>query len=467
MAKDKIRGNDLLKLGVPHGRTITMVLDIFQKNFKKDKKEKKLALLTEVMQAPEKYSNDAIFGSFVNELLEPQQYRREISLRSEELDYAIYGAENIEKGARSQMEIATKLPVAVGAALMADAHHGYGLPIGGVLATENAVIPYGVGVDIGCRMCMTIYNMPENYIDRHRSNLKQYLMEYTEFGTGNGFSKPMDDPIFDRPEFDEIKVVRYNKDKAYKQIGSSGSGNHFVEFGEVEITDPNNEWGLEIGKYLGILSHSGSRALGANIAKHYTQLAMSLCRLPNQAKHLAWLDLNSEAGQEYWLAMNLAGDYASACHHQIHKKLAKALGEKPVAQIENHHNFAWKERLANGKEVIVHRKGATPAKKGELGIIPGSMVAPGYIVRGKGNAASLNSASHGAGRVMSRSKARETNSKKELRQMLKKHEVNLIGGGLDEAPMAYKDIEKVMQAQKDLVEVVGKFQPKIVRMDNA
>ncbi|UZR95675.1 RtcB family protein [Chondrinema litorale] len=467
MAKDKIRGNDLLKLGVPHGRTITMVLDIFQKNFKKDKKEKKLALLSEVMRAPEKYSDDAVFGSFVTELLEPQVYRREIALRSEQLDYAIYGAENIEKGARSQIEIATKLPVAVGAALMADAHHGYGLPIGGVLATENAVIPYGVGVDIGCRMCMTIYNMPENYLERHRSNLKQYLMDHTEFGTGNGFSKPMDDPIFDRPEFDEIKVVRYNKDKAYKQIGSSGSGNHFVEFGEVEITDADNEWGIETGKYLGILSHSGSRALGANIAKHYTQLAMSLCRLPNQAKHLAWLDLNSEAGQEYWLAMNLAGDYASACHHQIHKKLAKALGEKPVAQIENHHNFAWKEKLANGKEVIVHRKGATPAKKGELGIIPGSMVAPGYIVRGKGNAASLNSASHGAGRVMSRSKARETNSKKELRQILKKHEVNLIGGGLDEAPMAYKDIEKVMQAQRDLVDVVGKFQPKIVRMDNA
>ena len=138
--------------------------------------------------------------------------------------------------------------------------------------------------------------------------------------------------------------------------------------------------------------------------------------------------------------MNLAGDYASACHHQIHRRLSKALGEKPLAMVENHHNFAWKEKLSNGEEVIVHRKGATPASKDTLGIIPGSMTAAGFIVRGKGEASSLNSASHGAGRQMSRSKAKQSLTQSAVNKYLKEKGVSLIGGGLDEAPMAYKNI---------------------------
>jgi tRNA-splicing ligase RtcB len=237
-----------------------------------------------------------------------------------------------------------------------------------------------------------------------------------------------------------------------------------VEFGVVDLTDAENEFGLPAGKYLAVLSHSGSRGLGANIARHYTKVAMDGCRLPKEARHLAWLDLDTEAGQEYWLAMNLAGDYASACHHQIHARLAQALGEAPLATVENHHNFAWKERDAAGNEVIVHRKGATPAGRGVLGIIPGSMTAPGFIVRGKGEEASLNSASHGAGRTMSRKKAKEQLSAREVKQHLKQAGVELIGSGLDEAPMAYKDIHTVMSAQQSLVEVVGSFTPKVVRM---
>jgi tRNA-splicing ligase RtcB len=162
--------------------------------------------------------------------------------------------------------------------------------------------------------------------------------------------------------------------------------------------------------------------------------------------------------------MNLAGDYASACHHDIHKRIAKALGARPLATVENHHNFAWKEMI-NGQELIVHRKGATPAQKNVLGIIPGSMTAPGFIVKGKGNELSLNSASHGAGRVMSRSKAKQNITQSELKKVLKDHGVTLLGAGLDEAPMAYKDINKVMAQQTELVEVVGTFLPKIVRMD--
>src|SRR5690606_15517392 len=123
---------------------------------------------------------------------------------------------------------------------------------------------------------------------------------------------------------------------------------------------------------------------------------------------------NTEDGQEYWLAMNLAGDYASACHHQIHERMAASLGERPLAMVENHHNFAWKEQDSEGRELIIHRKGATPAGKGVLGIIPGSMTSPGFIVRGKGEQLALNSASHGAGRLMSRTRAKATLSKREV-----------------------------------------------------
>ena len=138
---------------------------------------------------------------------------------------------------------------------------------------------------------------------------------------------------------------------------------------------------------------------------------------------------------------------------------------KPIKIIENHHNFAWKEQDVEGNEIIVHRKGATPASKGTLGIIPGSMTAPGYIVRGLGNEGSLNSASHGAGRKHSRRASKDKFTKSDMKHMLHMNDVSLIGGGVDEAPMAYKDIRKVMQSQQELVEVLGTFTPKIVRMD--
>ena len=189
-------------------------------------------------------------------------------------------------------------------------------------------------------------------------------------------------------------------------------------------------------------------------------------RLPGEANNLAWLDLNQQEGIEYWIAMNLAGDYASACHHIIHAKIAKQLGRRPIKMVENHHNFAWKEKH-EGKEVIVHRKGATPAAKNVLGIIPGSMTADGFIVKGKGEETSVYSASLGAGRKMSRSAALKSITHDVLKDELKKYGVKLMGGGLDEAPFAYKDINVVMQSQKALVDVVGKFTPKIVKMDGA
>jgi len=457
----KLTGTDLKNVGFPEGKAIGIALTIIENEYASLAKEQQLELLKEVLTTPEAFVKEEKLSSLIQELQKPVDTT--IALKEQAHAYSIYGAEAIEQGALDQMSTAMKLPVTVAGALMPDAHQGYGLPIGGVLATNNAVIPYGVGVDIGCRMCLTLYDLPVTMLDKKKDELKKMLINNTQFGTAV-FKHPKDHEIFQRAEFGDIKVVKDLKDRAWKQIGSSGGGNHFVEFGVVEILSAVNEYNVMPGKYLALLSHSGSRGMGAAIAAHYTKVAMATCKLPQEAKHLAWLDLNTEAGQEYWLAMNLAGDYASACHHQIHERMAIGLRTNPLAMIENHHNFAWKEKDAQGNEVIVHRKGATPAGKGVLGIIPGSMATPGFIVRGKGMASSINSASHGAGRTMSRTKAKETIAPSIVNQFLKDAGVELIGSGLDEAPMAYKNIHEVMDAQKELVEVLGSFMPKIVRM---
>lgn len=465
MAKLKLRGKDLRKLGYPESPAIGLAIGLLQQHYKHEEKSVVLELMKRLLHAPEVYLEDPILGKIAESLRPAKTDIAEwIALNEEPDDYQVFGLEQIEAGAHAQMQTAMRLPITAAGALMADAHQGYGLPIGGVLATENAVIPYGVGVDIGCRMCLSLYDLPTNYLTREARTLEAHLRDQTRFGL-DAFADPMDDPVFERDEFRSIPVVKGLKSRAIQQIGSSGSGNHFVEFGLVRITDPHNSLGVLPGEYLGLLSHSGSRGLGANIARHYTKLAMEQCPLPKEAKHLAWLSLDSENGQEYWAAMNLAGDYASACHDHIHVRMARALGAEVLARVENHHNFAWKEQLPDGREVIVHRKGATPAQKGVLGIIPGSMTEPGFIVAGKGANSSLQSASHGAGRVMSRTKAKNSITRHELKQLLEEKSVTLIGGGLDEAPIAYKDIQMVMQAQTELVDIVGTFQPRIVRMD--
>ncbi|MCC9136956.1 RtcB family protein [Pontibacter silvestris] len=463
MASAKLTAKDLLTLGFPSGKPVTIALQLIDTYYTDLARNHQIELLQDVLTAPEQYKLQATLGPLAQAIL-TQKSSGPIELKPGKQKFAIYGGENIEGGALHQMELAMRLPIAQAGALMPDAHQGYGLPIGGVLATHNVAIPYGVGVDIGCRMCMSIYDIHTGFIDKNQDKLKKMLLDNTRFGH-TSFKRPMNHPVMDRPEFSELPIVREMKDRAYQQLGTSGGGNHFVEFGTVEIHDVNNDHDLPKGKYLAILSHSGSRRLGANIAGYYTKVAMDACQLPPDAKHLAWLDLDTEAGQEYWLAMNLAGDYASACHHQIHERLANKLTEQPMAVIENHHNFAWKEKDATGKEVIVHRKGATPAGKGVMGIIPGSMATPGFIVRGKGEAASINSASHGAGRLMSRTEAKKTLSLPQVRKYLQKAGVDVLGSGLDEAPMVYKDINKVMASQQDLVEVVGTFHPKIVRMN--
>lgn len=393
-----------------------------------------------------------------------KQERSNFALKEEIADFPVYGIEHIEVGALAQMKTAIQLPIAVAGALMPDAHQGYGLPIGGVLATTaNTIIPFAVGVDIGCRMCLSIFNLPSSLIDSENDRLKSLLLDHTNFGIGGTIKTHFDTSLFDSKDWNATKIIRGLKDKAYAQLGTSGTGNHFVEWGELTLEGGALE-GIPAGSYLALLSHSGSRGFGGSIADHYSRIAMTKTKLPGEAKHLAWLDLDKDEGQEYWIAMNLVGEYASANHHEIHNKIAKAINLVPLTRIENHHNFAWKEKLANGTEVMVHRKGATPAGKGVMGIIPGSMSTPGFVVRGKGNATSINSASHGAGRLMSRSAAFKTIDKVLVAENLVNKKITLMGSDLDEAPMVYKDIHAVMAAQTDLVEVLAMFQPRIVRM---
>ena len=225
---------------------------------------------------------------------------------------------------------------------------------------------------------------------------------------------------------------------------------------------------LPAGEYVALLSHSGSRGTGAAVCDHYSKLAMAAhTALPKEVKHLAWLSLQSGEGQEYWAAMELMGHYAAANHALIHRHLVERLRVEVLLDVENHHNFAWKEKhviAGVAREVVVHRKGATPAGLGVLGVIPGSMASPGFLVRGKGDPESLHSASHGAGRVMSRTKAMETFEWSKVNRTLKERGVFLMSAGLDEVPMVYKDIHQVMAAQTDLVEVLGRFDPKLVKM---
>ena len=459
MKKLKLEGKELRAIGFPEGPVISVTMQTMARQFPFHSRDEALALLRQVLENPQEYLSDPALGPIAGKLLPAEETTdATVSLNQRGISFNIFGQEQIEEGALHQMYQAARLPVSVAGALMPDAHSGYGLPIGGVLATENAVIPYGVGVDIGCRMCLSLFDIDPRELDNRVSFFSREIGEATLFGSGAQFQQAADHELMDDPLFQELPLLKRLHGRAWKQLGTSGSGNHFVEFGVVEIAEQDAVLGVEAGKYVGLLSHSGSRALGANIANHYTKIAISKRRLPQEAKNLAWLDMQEEEGIEYWKAMNLAGDYASACHHIIHDKIARQLGRTALRRVENHHNFAWKENW-EGREVIVHRKGATPAAAGVLGVIPGSMTAPGYIVKGKGEAAAVNSAAHGAGRRMSRSKALASITDKQMKEELQRRGVTLLGGGLDEAPFAYKNIDEVMKHQRQLVEVVGKFIP--------
>ena len=427
-----------------------------------------LALLDQVRESPGNYLDDPLFVELAREVMRrSKQPLAGEQPREQPLDYRIWGAEQIEKWARAQMEIAMRLPVAVAGALMPDAHAGYGLPIGGVLATDESVIPFAVGVDIACRMRLSIYEAPPDILSQRRQELQQALISQTRFGMSAAWERAgrPQHAMLDDPAWESTRLLKSLKSRAQEQLGTSGTGNHFVEWGILRLPADAPDLGLKAGEYLALLSHSGSRGVGFKIANAYTEVASRLHpRLHQSLRHLAWLPLQSEAGQEYWLSMELAGRFAEANHAVIHQRVAGAVGLKEMASIENHHNFAWRETLPDGSEAIIHRKGATPAGAGVMGIIPGSMGDAGYLVRGKGLGDALNSASHGAGRKMSRRGALQSISKSARDAYLRERGIILLGGGIDESPQAYKDIEQVINAQDDLIEIVGKFVPRIVRM---
>ena len=458
-----MKSSELAKLGVPSGEAMRMAGLAIRQVMQRGVKKKNVAKTVRgVVASPEAHLEHKDFGELAAFLIAEQE-RNSIAIAEFEpqasVPFRVWG-DDIDPNAIEQMRNASTLPVAVRGAVMPDAHVGYGLPIGGVLAAHNAVIPYAVGVDIACRMKLTVMDMPVEMLKAEPDRLEKVLQSETHFGL-KAFSKRRNHDVMDA-DWSITPMIKNLKDKAWAQLGTSGGGNHFVEYGELLVEDA--ELGLPAGRYLALLSHSGSRGAGATIATHYSKVAAEIqSHLPKQLRALAWLDLDSAEGQEYWAAMQLMGDYASANHACIHYHVVKALGTRSLLTIENHHNFAWIE-IHDGEALIVHRKGATPADEGTLGVIPGSMATPAYVVKGKGNSASLHSASHGAGRRFSRRQAKESFTWSQARKYLEEQDVTLLSAGLDEVPMAYKDINAVMAAQTDLVEVVARFDPKLVRM---
>ena len=461
-----MKKRDLEKLGL-HGDQVQKTATVIATQAKNlgIKKAQLKSDLQSVASDPASYLNHEVYGQLAAEI---EQYNQapegKHPARSDyelsDVKFKVWGSELVDNHTLEQMEHACLLPVSRYGALMPDAHVGYGLPIGGVLAVKDAVIPYAVGVDIACRVMISVFDYPIKELHRNRQPLERILERNTRFGIGSYWEKERDHSVMDQDWSFSGRVANL-KDLAWRQLGTSGSGNHFVEFGELHLQEEFR--GVPKGSYTALVSHSGSRGPGAKIANHYSRLAQSLHpRLPKKLKNLAWLDLAGE-GAEYWQAMELMGEYASANHHIIHQSIAKELSQSVLLQVENHHNFAWKESHF-GEEVVVHRKGATPAAKGMPGYIPGTMSNPGFLVEGRGNAEALNSCAHGAGRQMSRKQARNTVTRHEMIKRLESKGVTLLSAGLDESPHAYKDIEVVMLAQSDLVNVIARFDPRIVKM---
>ncbi len=431
-------------------------------------------VITRILHEPDAFIDDSDAGEFASQLAAAP------GDRDARTPLHVWGrvGEDFESESLEQMRRACALPISVAAAMMPDAHVGYGLPIGGVLGTRGCIIPYAVGVDIACRMRLSVFDLPADTLDDEtgRDRLRDALERQTRFGIGAAFGSPREHEVLD-DDWTVSPVTKRFFDKARSQLGTSGSGNHFVEFGILTIDDEHvqvrlclapDALPLEPGTYLALMSHSGSRGVGARVCQHYSRLAMERHpELRGPLRHLAWLDLHSHEGQEYWQAMQLMGRYASANHAVIHESIARHLGVQPIATVENHHNFAWIETHDIGGEphkLIVHRKGATPAARGIPGVIPGSMASPAFVVVGLGNTASLASAAHGAGRIMSRSQARRSFRIADIRRRLARCGVEVLSAGSDEVPQVYKDIHKVMERQRDLVASIARFDPRIVKM---
>lgn len=370
-----------------------------------------------------------------------------------------------EEGALDQARNLAKLPfIFKQVCLMPDTHQGYGMPIGGVIATQGVVVPNAVGVDIGCGMIAVRTNQKKISIEEIKrifGGSKEYhggIRSYIPLGFNHHSKKQEWEGFNDIPD---IAIILEELESAKKQLGTLGGGNHFIEIQKDECG------------FIWIMVHSGSRNFGYKIAKTYNKIAQELCEkwysnIPQVKGEngLAFLPVDTFEGIEYIVAMNYALKFAFENRKRmmevIKNEFKKIIIEiKFEEEINIHHNYATLENHF-GKNVWVHRKGATSARCDQLGIIPGSQGTASYIVRGKGNSDSFQSCSHGAGRAMSRTKARETlDLAEEQRKMDDKGILHSLRSkhSLDEASSAYKDISIVMEEQSDLVDIVHKLQP--------
>lgn len=365
---------------------------------------------------------------------------------------------SIEPQCLEQMERVSSLPfLHKHVSLMPDAHFGVGASIGAVVPTKGVVIPFLVGVDIGCGVCAVKTSLTEISTD----TLKKIMGEIRK-AVPVGFKKHkegQDRALMPKsPCVDFRMIIEKEYENALKSLGTLGGGNHFIE---IQRGDDGHIW---------IMIHSGSRNLGLQVAKFYNDMAKSLngewCSKVDPKWDLAFLPLNNSVGQAYIREMNYCVEYALANRSlMMHRISCIFEGHFPDILFADMYNIAHNyARLEShfGENVMVHRKGATSAKEGEIGIIPGSMGSHSYIVKGKGNKESFESCSHGAGRLMSRKKCKETldlsSEQKLLDDMGVIHGLRSVGD-LDEAPSAYKDVHVVMENQKDLVEVLVKLTP--------
>lgn len=369
---------------------------------------------------------------------------------------------DIEDGALEQAKNLANLPFTYKwVSIMPDSHQGYGMPIGGVLATQNMeIIPNAVGVDVGCGMCVKKTSLTEITTE----NLKK-IMGLIRKAVPVGFHhhERKQDPSYAPNMIADSSldlwgmVVGKEYQKSLRQVGTLGGGNHFIE--------------IQKGSdgYIWIMIHSGSRNVGYTVAEHYTKLAQEMNEkyFSNVPKDLAFFPNNTEEHHAYVTEMNWCIEFAE-CNRElmlmnIEQCFMEVLGGEVRFShyLNKPHNFASMEHHF-GRNVLVHRKGATRAREGELGMIPSSQGSPSYIVRGKGNADSFTSCSHGAGRVMSRTKARNTLSvedeTKRLDDMGVLHAIR-SKDDLDEAPSSYKDIDIVMSNQRDLVDIEIELTP--------
>lgn len=358
-------------------------------------------------------------------------------------------------------------------ALMPDTHAGYGMPIGGVVATDNVIIPNAVGVDIGCGVGFAGTNIPARLLTEVKTDsgsLAEIIVGMIMRNIPTGFDKYNNPQVSSVLDDFEIKYRNLLKDFIYDeldnaryQIGTLGGGNHFIELQE------DGE-----GK-LGIMLHSGSRHLGYAIARKFNDLARVLNKKWNQEEtvkyDLAFLPVDTEEGRAYSYYMNLALDYARENRYLIMERVKEFVFEAIIKytdfkgieielEVNAHHNYAALERHY-GKDVWVHRKGAIRARKGEIGIIPGAMGSYSYIVEGRGNPESFNSCSHGAGRVLSRKKAVDLYSVQEVMEELKRRQVVLGKKNkrdvAEECIWSYKPIDAVINNELDLVKPLIKL----------